>query len=552
MAPQPTGSILIKDLANGRAFYLRFRGGGRRERVVLHELPNCGCGCGGGWDEPGARTELGDILARVRAGVYERPMPPPTLQRPSALGLPGDPDEVPLFADYGPAWLRAKIDGVFGSRPIGEGTAADYDWRLRRHLTPFFGAYRLDEIDRDLCLAFKAQLLRDSRELREAIEAGAEPRDERGRRQVPLGPASIRKQLTALASILDDAVEDSHLDRNPARGKRMRVHVPKPSRTFLEMDELAALLDAAAEQEASFRRGDAPAAVGPRSAEVAGLLEQGLRPAQIARRLGLSRGTISFHMRRLGARAGRGYVGRRVICEILGRGGVRVGELRNLKIGQVRVHDPDGARFHIPDAKTETGVRDVQMSPDLVEAVIDHLDRLRRTGAPTGPEDWLVPNTRGGQLTRQRVAKVVREAAVLATKRVTTRGLPPLPLITPHSLRRTYISIALLANNFDVKWVMGQVGHADSKMTMDVYAQLEQRVDRSHGESFDRLVRKAREQTAGLPLAGELEEGDSRAKGRDAGDDSAGVEAAPGRAPGRSADTIRGLRRGSSVGRARD
>jgi citrate lyase gamma subunit len=45
--------------------------------------------------------------------------------------------------------------------------------------------------------------------------------------------------------------------------------------------------------------------------------------------------------------------------------------------------------------------------------------------------------------------------------------------------------------------VMAQVGHADSKMTMDVYAQLEQRVDRSHGESFDRLVRRAREQTAG-------------------------------------------------------
>jgi hypothetical protein len=74
------------------------------------------------------------------------------------------------------------------------------------------------------------------------------------------------------------------------------------------------------------------------------------------------------------------------------------------------------------------------------------------------------------------------------------------PRTTPHSLRRTYISIALLANNFDVKWVMGQVGHADSKMTLDVYAQLEQRVDRSHGESFDRLVRKAREQVAGLLL----------------------------------------------------
>ncbi|MEX2414349.1 MAG: hypothetical protein WD399_11905 [Thermoleophilaceae bacterium] len=65
--------------------------------------------------------------------------------------------------------------------------------------------------------------------------------------------------------------------------------------------------------------------------------------------------------------------------------------------------------------------------------------------------------------------------------------------MTPHTLRRTYISIALPANKFDVKWVMGQVGHADSKMTMDVYAQLGQRVTRSHGASFDRLVRQARE-----------------------------------------------------------
>jgi integrase len=59
-------------------------------------------------------------------------------------------------------------------------------------------------------------------------------------------------------------------------------------------------------------------------------------------------------------------------------------------------------------------------------------------------------------------------------------------------LRRTYISIALIANEFDVKFVMAQVGHADSKMTMDVYAQLEKRAKRSHGASFDRLVNEAR------------------------------------------------------------
>ncbi|MBS1868581.1 MAG: hypothetical protein JSS99_02870 [Actinobacteria bacterium] len=36
----------------------------------------------------------------------------------------------------------------------------------------------------------------------------------------------------------------------------------------------------------------------------------------------------------------------------------------------------------------------------------------------------------------------------------------PLPRTTPHTMRRTYISLALVSNQFDVKWVMGQVRHA--------------------------------------------------------------------------------------------
>jgi Phage integrase family len=173
---------------------------------------------------------------------------------------------------------------------------------------------------------------------------------------------------------------------------------------------------------------------------------------------------------------------------------MRASELCDLKIGQVRLHDPAGARFHIPDAKTETGIREVQMSPELVEAVVTHLDRLRRIERTTTAEDYLVPNLRGGRIRRQRVWKIAAEAAQFASDRLTA----PLPNTTPHTLRRTYISIALLANNFDVKWVIGQVGHANSKMTLDVYAQLEQRVDRSHGTSFDGLIRRAREELKGV------------------------------------------------------
>jgi hypothetical protein len=49
---------------------------------------------------------------------------------------------------------------------------------------------------------------------------------------------------------------------------------------------------------------------------------------------------------------------------------------------------------------------------------------------------------RGGRIARQWVG----EAAALATERVAAHGFPPLPRVTPHSLRRTYIFIALIAN----------------------------------------------------------------------------------------------------------
>ena len=143
------------------------------------------------------------------------------------------------------------------------------------------------------------------------------------------------------------------------------------------------------------------------------------------------------------------------------------------------------------------------MSPELVEEFVSHVDRLCRAVRSTDPDAYAFPNTRGGRISRQRVGWVVGEAATRASERVSQRGLPPLPRTTHHTLRRTYISIALLANRFDVLWVMGQVGHADSKMTLDVYAQLQQRVKREHGRAFDTLVRQAREQlygtTSGLP-----------------------------------------------------
>jgi len=72
---------------------------------------------------------------------------------------------------------------------------------------------------------------------------------------------------------------------------------------------------------------------------------------------------VTFHLRNLGATNGRAYGGRRAIIETLGRNGVRASELCDLRIGEVRLHDPNGARFRIPDAKTEAGVREARGGP---------------------------------------------------------------------------------------------------------------------------------------------------------------------------------------------
>jgi integrase len=83
--------------------------------------------------------------------------------------------------------------------------------------------------------------------------------------------------------------------------------------------------------------------------------------------------------------------------------------------------------------------------PDLLEEIVAHIDRVQRSGLPTNPDAHLFPNMRGGRMNRQRANEIVHEAAELASARLAARGLPSLPNTTPHTLRRTYISVALLA-----------------------------------------------------------------------------------------------------------
>ena len=90
---------------------------------------------------------------------------------------------------------------------------------------------------------------------------------------------------------------------------------------------------------------------------------------------------------------------------------------------------------------------------------------------------------------RRKAARVLRPAVRRANERRERRGLPPLPnRVTAHTLRRTYISM-MFAAGAEIPYVMAQVGHEDSKVTLQIYARVLKRRDRDEiGRAFDHLL----------------------------------------------------------------
>jgi hypothetical protein len=77
------------------------------------------------------------------------------------------------------------------------------------------------------------------------------------RRKRALSNTSINGILTLLSQILQRAVDYDYIERNPLKvGGRKERFLPsvKPRRTFLEVDELHVLLDAAGELDEAARR----------------------------------------------------------------------------------------------------------------------------------------------------------------------------------------------------------------------------------------------------------------------------------------------------------
>ena len=114
-------------------------------------------------------------------------------------------------------------------------------------------------------------------------------------------------------------------------------------------------------------------------------------------------------------------------------------------------------------------MREVEITLYLRDELLEHVMDRRAPGAPARPiGPFLRHEHRDSDRFRDRI---LARALERANSNRATSGQPPLPAITPHSLRRTWATFCAMIGR-DPKWVAAQIGHVNPKFTFSVYQQI--------------------------------------------------------------------------------
>lgn len=107
------------------------------------------------------------------------------------------------------------------------------------------------------------------------------------------------------------------------------------------------------------------------------------------------------------------------------------------------------------------------------------------------PTDLVFPTQRGHKDTRQNVrTRLLVKAIKKANEKLIVAGIEPIPLISPHGLRRTYASLRCVCGD-DPVYVASQLGHTDPSFTLRVHAQAvkhRSKLTPAEREAFDEAV----------------------------------------------------------------
>ena len=201
---------------------------------------------------------------------------------------------------------------------------------------------------------------------------------------------------------------------------------------------------------------------------------------------------------------------RRAVLAALCIAGPRISELTNAPRARLDLY---GGRLRVGEAKTEAGLRDLELTAFLLDELRTHLGaipaKLRESHGPAMP---VFPTGTGGRLSASNVRnRLLNETVRRVNKRRAKAGRMLLPeRVTPHTLRRTFASLALAAGR-DPRWVMAQLGHTDARLTLNLYAQVmqRQRVDEALIWQLMRFPDEPRERRSGRAFETKIETTDA-------------------------------------------
>jgi integrase len=154
--------------------------------------------------------------------------------------------------------------------------------------------------------------------------------------------------------------------------------------------------------------------------------------------------------------------GRRALIATLVYAGLRIGEATALRWRDV---DLANGRISVGDAKTEAGIRLVDILPALRDELLSH----RHANAGAGPDALAFPTSSGSRRDKDNAReRVIRPVVAHADALLADRGRESLPVgVTAHKLRHTFASI-LFVRGEDPPYVMAQLGHTDPAFTLRV------------------------------------------------------------------------------------
>jgi integrase len=451
MARPATCTVVRRQQKRGIRYALRVTHEGTRHFIPLGPEWE-------GWNEARVEHERTLIATLLERGEWTPPQP--TEAAPAARTAATAPSSDETFAVVASRFYAART-----KRMTSENSKEALRWRLGAAIA-HIGDLPITQVGAGVIDDMVTALLTEREQIEAAAAAGtplmrtvrvASTGRTYQQRRRGLSNSSINKVVSAVRLVLEDAKRRHLIDHQPVDRHSM-VRADAPKRSFLQVDEIQAVLQAARDIERE-QRGldwDDVRAIRASQAPNTRLAAQyGVSDALIGK---IRRGQLWVEV----PRRRRNDVPRYALWAVLLGTGLRIDELCGLE--PARHIDLDSRRITVTRdiTKTNAGQRVIPMLPFVHDAIAEHCRDRRprddgrlfetRTGTPQTPDN-----------VRTRVIETVLQAA-------NAKGAA-IEHCTPHSLRRTFASL-LAEIGVPPRRAMYLLGHTDAKFTMSVYQQV--------------------------------------------------------------------------------